>query len=48
MATSASAFDAHELGGGLGASALSSDPAITVMSTNASPSPLATTTVGVS
>ena len=48
IATSASVFDAHEFGGGLGASALPRDPAITVMSTNASPSPLATTTVGVS
>src|SRR6056297_2652643 len=48
MAMSASAFEAHEFGGGLGASALSIDPAITVMSTSASPAPDGTTTVGVS
>ena len=48
IATSASAFAAHEFGGGLGASALSSEPAITVMSTSASSSPDGTTTVGVS
>ena len=48
MATSASAFAAHEFGGGAGASALASDPAITVTSTIAPSAEGSAITVGVS